>query len=185
MENVRQTDSKLTQTCENEPVWSSVSCSRVNFTAHTVSNHVNLSNGNRSQITWATWKTISAKSLFIPIQCRTYGLITRLRLLIYTELNQYWTVVWWDQFPEGEVCHWTRHQGTSVPNPCLNFKCAWASLFFTWPLHSDRPLQSWHGYSVIIHKSPVPMCDQPLFYIHSFTRTSTSSLRKANFPVLP
>lgn len=102
-------------------------------------NHINLSNGNWSQITWVTWKTILVKSPFISIQCRTTSLIAWLRLLIYIELNQYWAVVWWDQFPEAEVCHWTWHQGTSVPNPCLNFKWVWTSLFFTWPLHSNRP----------------------------------------------
>lgn len=154
----RQSQSWLRHVKMN-PVSSPVYCSRVNFTADTVSNHINLSNGNRSQITWVTWKTIPVKSLFIPSQHRTCGLIAQLRLLIYTELNQYMTVVWWDQFPEGEVCHWTRHQGTSVPNPCLNFKWAWASLFFTWSLHSSRPFRSWHGHSVIICKTPVAMCE--------------------------
>lgn len=95
---------------------------------------INFQNGNKSQITKYQeflWKQYLLKIHLISI--------SQLRLLIYIELNQYWAVVWWDQFPGVEVCHWTWHRGTSVPNPPLNFKWAWTSLFFTRPPHSCRP----------------------------------------------
>lgn len=135
MENARQTAYRLSQTCENRPGVKPVYCSRVNFTAHTVSNHINLSNGNTSQITWGTWKTIPVKSLFISIQCRTCGLIARLRLIIYIELNQYWRVVWGINSLRGRFAieHDTKGR---------------ACLIHVWTLSERGPLSSLHDHSI-------------------------------------
>lgn len=118
-----------------DPVSSPVYCSRVSFTAHTVSNHINLSNGNRSQITWVTWKTIPVKSLSISIQRRTCSLIARLRLLIYIELNQYRRVVWGINSVRG----WFAIEHDTKGRACL---------IHVWTLSERGPLSSLHDRSV-------------------------------------
>lgn len=83
------------------------------------------------------WENNTWKKPFFIYTMQDLQLNHKTGLIIYIELNQYEGGVR-DHFPEGEVCHWTWHHRTSVPNLCLNFKWAWASLFLTWPLHSIR-----------------------------------------------